>query len=275
MQKRRTKAITLRVTTKKVLLVRLRRFRVSASHRSKKQYQIVVNTNLRGIRQIAIEVIPLSQRAKYRQPRDWHIKDYASWAFVMSGLIGIAFFGLQLIKTPHLQAESTTPIAAITSQAVQPAPYSLPKAEPTSVQAPRVGIDVPVTPVGRNADGSMATPGVFDQVTGWYKFGPTPGEIGPAVIVGHVDTYKGPSVFWRLHELQVGDDITVNRADGTVAHFKVESTGQFDQDAFPTETIYGNIPYAGLRLITCGGTFNTKTGHYSQNTVIFARLQKS
>ncbi len=275
MHKRRTTAITLRVSYTKVLLVRLRRFRVSKSHRSRTNRQLVLSTNLRGIRQISVELISLSKRSKYHQPRSKHTKSHASWALVVAGLVGVVFFAWQLTKTPHLQAESSAMLPAVTKASVKSEYYSLPKSLPSSLQIPRIGVDVATSPVGRNADGSMATPGVFDAVTGWYQYGPTPGEIGPAVIVGHVDTYKGPSVFWRLHELQVSDQIKVTRVDGTVATFAVESTGQFEQDSFPTDTIYGNIPYAGLRLITCGGSFNASTGHYSQNTVIFARLLRN
>jgi sortase (surface protein transpeptidase) len=118
----------------------------------------------------------------------------------------------------------------------------------------------------------METPNVLDYVTGWYKYSPTPGELGPAIIVGHVDSYKGISVFWRLRELVPGDTIDITRADGSVAKFQVNSLQQFDQTNFPTQAIYGDINYAGLRLITCGGTFNRKTGHYDHNMVVFASL---
>ena len=135
-----------------------------------------------------------------------------------------------------------------------------------------VGINYGVKPVGKLADGTMETPGVLESITGWYKFSPTPGEIGPSVIVGHVDSYKGPSVFWRLREVKPGDMVQVARADGKVANFKITALKQFDQANFPTQEVYGNVDKAELRLITCGGTFNHKTQHYSENTVVFATL---
>jgi len=123
-----------------------------------------------------------------------------------------------------------------------------------------------------NPDGSLATPPVLDYITGWYDKSPTPGEIGPSIIDGHVDNYETISVFWRLRELKANDEVDVTRTDGSVAKFKVTALQSFDQANFPTKEVYGNINYAGLRLITCGGTFSTVTGHYDHNTVVFASL---
>ena len=108
------------------------------------------------------------------------------------------------------------------------------------------------------------------DIAAWYDGSPTPGERGPSVIVGHVDTYRGPAVFFYLKELQPGQKLYIDREDGSRVTFKVDRMILVDQDAFPTQEVYGNIDYAGLRLITCGGAFNPATGHYLQNTVIFA-----
>ncbi|MBI4101059.1 class F sortase, partial [Candidatus Microgenomates bacterium] len=93
-----------------------------------------------------------------------------------------------------------------------------------------------------------------------------------AIVVGHIDNYRGPAVFWKLGQLQPGDVVEIDRADGTTVKFKVEAIKQFSQDQFPTAEVYGNIDHAGLRLITCGGQFNRITRQYSDNTVVFASM---
>lgn len=124
--------------------------------------------------------------------------------------------------------------------------------------------------LGLQADGTLEVPkGGFPA--GWYTGGPTPGEIGPAVIAGHVDM-NGPGVFYRLHSMKPGDQVTVTRADGSRPVFRVTQVAEYLKDSFPTKLVYGNLDHPGLRLITCGGTFNSKTGHYEDNIVVFADL---
>jgi len=191
---------------------------------------------------------------------------------IIVGLSGIGWFGSQILQGNKLASletfSSPAPVKAATG--IKP----LPRSEPTHITVPSVGIDAPVGPVGQDAEGSIAVPPVEEWVTGWYKYSPTPGEDGPSVIVGHVDTYKGVSVFWRLREVQRGDIINITRADGKTVKFKVTSLKQFDQDKFPTKEVYGNLKYPGLRLITCAGTFNKDTGSYTQNTVVYAFMVK-
>lgn len=127
--------------------------------------------------------------------------------------------------------------------------------------------------LGLEADGTMEVP-PEGFPAGWYTGAPTPGEMGPAVIAGHVD-WLGPAVFHDLAQLKVDDHITVTRADGSIAVFEVTQVGQYPKTEFPTGLVYGQIEYAGLRLITCGGVFNTATGHYLDNVVVFARLIES
>jgi LPXTG-site transpeptidase (sortase) family protein len=132
-----------------------------------------------------------------------------------------------------------------------------------------------VTPQNTIAAYSASQPTTPNSATdvGWYRNSPTPGEIGPSVIVGHVDyVHVGPAVFWNLNKLQAGDIFEVQRVDGSTMKFKVDSVKQFSQSNFPTNEVYGNINYAGIRLVTCGGTFNSQTHHYSDNTVVFGSL---
>jgi LPXTG-site transpeptidase (sortase) family protein len=108
------------------------------------------------------------------------------------------------------------------------------------------------------------------QLAGWYSKGPTPGERGPAVIVGHVDTKKGPAVFYGLGRLKPGDMVDVTRKDGKVAAFAVDSVEHVPKAHFPTQRVYGEVGFAGIRLITCGGDFK---GHsYTDNTIVYGHL---
>lgn len=106
----------------------------------------------------------------------------------------------------------------------------------------------------------------------WYKYSVTPGEIGTSVIEGHVDTYAGPAVFFRLGALKPGETIDVTLADGDTAIFRVTGVREYLKENFPDKTIYGSTDFAALRLITCGGAFNYATRHYLGSTVVFASL---
>jgi len=139
------------------------------------------------------------------------------------------------------------------------------------VRASTVGIDSPLGQVGLNKDGTIEVPTSYHQAA-WYRLGPTPGALGPAVIVGHVDSYQGPGVFFNVGAMRPGQILDVARADQSVAHFRVDALNSYPKDHFPTAAVYGPINYAGLRLITCGGTFDEKTRSYESNIVVFASL---
>ena len=126
-------------------------------------------------------------------------------------------------------------------------------------------------PPGLQADGSLEVPpGGFPA--GWFTGAPMPGEVGPAVMAGHVDWGGSPGVFYDLRSLKPGDEITVSRADGTAVLFAVASVQQFSKDAFPSAAVYGNLDHPGLRLITCGGSFDRAERSYVDNIVVFADL---
>ena len=107
---------------------------------------------------------------------------------------------------------------------------------------------------------------------GWYDGSPTPGELGPAVLAGHVDWEGEPGAFYGLRELVPGDTVVIDRADGTAATFRVDHVEEHSKDDFPTDQVYGDIDHAGLRLITCGGAFDEDTGEYLDNVVVYARF---
>lgn len=188
---------------------------------------------------------------------------------VAGGIIGAIFFGAQTL-TPRQLAPPITYTAAAAPRTADQTYMSA--SRPTHISIPSVGIDADTVPVGLDSNGSIQLPSVLEWLTGWYDKSPTPGEKGPAIIVGHLDSYKGVSVFWRLRDVKAGDTILINRQDGSVAKFRADSLKQFDRAKFPTGEVYGNIGYAGLRLITCGGAFDASSGDYTQNTVVYASL---
>jgi sortase (surface protein transpeptidase) len=127
-----------------------------------------------------------------------------------------------------------------------------------------------LTHLGLTPAGKMEVPA--DAVTaGWYGLGPVPGEPGPAVIAAHVNYKKVDGVFARLHDVAVGDAVTVTRADGQVVAFTAYRVERYSKAAFPTQDVYGNTSGPELRLVTCGGDFDQATGHYRDNIVVFAR----
>ncbi|TYK53589.1 class F sortase [Actinomadura decatromicini] len=142
---------------------------------------------------------------------------------------------------------------------------------PVEVAIPSIGVRAPLARLGLDADGAVQVPpaGRPDEA-GWYDRGPTPGERGAAVILGHVDSAKGAAVFYDLGRLRPGDRVEVTRADGTTALFTVESVERVRKDRFPAERVYGPLGYPGLRLVTCGGTFDRGKRSYRDNIVVFA-----
>jgi Sortase domain len=144
------------------------------------------------------------------------------------------------------------------------------RSKPVRLRIATIGVDSSLMALGLRSDRTMQVPpGAFPA--GWYTGGPTPGELGPAVIAGHVDS-RGPGVFYRLHQMRAGDLITVTRADGRKPVFRVQRVRQFPKHQFPTRLVYGNVAHPALRLITCGGSFNSQSGHYDDNIVVFADL---
>jgi len=123
--------------------------------------------------------------------------------------------------------------------------------------------------LGLLSNGQLEVPNTT-SVAGWYTGSPRPGSVGSAIIVGHIDSKDARGVFYRLNTLTKGDKIYVKRTDGTMAEFSVTSVQTYLKDHFPTEDVYGPVPDAELRLITCGGTFDYGTGHYLSNIVVYA-----
>jgi sortase (surface protein transpeptidase) len=153
----------------------------------------------------------------------------------------------------------------------------LARSTPTRLSIPSIGVKSNLLDLGLTADNSVAVPPLArDSKAGWYRYSPTPGQLGPAVILGHVDSAKyGPGVFFRLGALKPGSLVDVTRADASVAVFRVDRVVSYPKNSFPTLQVYGNTTRAELRLITCGGKFDFKAHNYLSNIVAYASLISS
>jgi hypothetical protein len=173
-------------------------------------------------------------------------------------------------------ATATTASAAPTPATPRgPRPLVLAASIPTTIEIPAIGVRSSLLQLGQAEDGSLAVPpaGAHYDQAGWYRYSPTPGAMGPSVIVGHIDSKRsGPSVFFRLGDLRPHDTVRVARADGSVAVFAVEDVQRYHKAEFPTQLVYGNTDHAALRLVSCGGPFDRATGHYLDNVVVTASL---
>lgn len=150
---------------------------------------------------------------------------------------------------------------------VTPAARSL----PVTLSIPAIGLNVPLSQLGLNPNGTVEVPTDF-QEPGWYRFGPSPGQLGSAVILGHVDSYLGPAVFFKLRTMRPGDQVEVALADGVTTHFVVRQVAIYPKTQFPTVLVYGSHGYSGLQLVTCGGVFDTQTRSYLSNVVVYTSL---
>ncbi len=202
-------------------------------------------------------------------------------AVVAAVAVVVAVTGQQRAPQPP-RAEATSSTA--TSPAAPPAPATgtpgAPSAEapavaaPVSVRIPSIDVVSDLMRLDLNDDGTVEVPPLeADDRAGWYQRGPAPGAVGPAVILGHVDSAQyGPGVFFDLGALEAGDEVEVTRADGTVAVFTIDRVERHPKDDFPTITVYGNTPDAQLRLITCGGDFDSGARSYEDNIIAFGTL---
>ena len=143
---------------------------------------------------------------------------------------------------------------------------------PVRITIPKIQVSSSLERLGRDRHGAVEVPSF--HAAGWYALGPRPGDAGSAVILGHVDSKRGPAVFFRLRELRPGDLVEVGRSDGSTVRFVVQRTAQYLKKQFPTDEVYFPTLTPELRLITCGGSFDDTTGHYRSNIIVFAKLQR-
>ena len=182
------------------------------------------------------------------------------------------------VALPTTSGSTTpSPLTAPTTPAAQaPAsdfgPIMAPSA-PVVVRIPSIKLDTKgLVDLRLDDKGELEAPKDFQQA-GWYASGPTPGEFGPSVIAGHVDSHLGPAVFYRLGALKKGAKVEVERKDGSTATFVVDRVERYPKAQFPTSEVYADTGgRAELRLITCGGDIDRQSGHYVDNVVAYAHL---
>ena len=215
----------------------------------------------------------LSWPRRYRQ---WVLPGLAAALFIAGALFLVAGCGTrQLVSTIPPDITTTTP--AVTAAPPSSAPASpaaaAVKVPPVRIVIPAIHVDAPVMQLGLNADRTVQVPPLENHnLAGWYKYDASPGQLGAAVIIGHIDSYTGASVFYNLRYLTHGDTIMVTLAGGKVVTFAVDSLQQTLKTSFPASAVYGTVSYAGLRLVTCGGVFNPAAGSYESSIIIYAHM---
>ena len=200
------------------------------------------------------------------------------WVFAVSGALaglGVTALVIAVAMWPSAASELTVASPIVVERAVDVvptarAPQTNPDAgDPIRVRIPEINVDADVIDLGLNPDRTLEVPEDFEQ-TGWYTGRSIPGEPGPAVIAGHVDSTTGPAVFFRLHELDEGDLVFIDRDDDLTALYRVSGAVDIHKTSFPTDQVYGSTVEPTLRLITCGGTFDRDEGSYEGNLIVFA-----
>ncbi len=176
-------------------------------------------------------------------------------------------------------AACSTPAAPQAAPPATPAPSSVPVSvpfkglRPTSVKIPKIGAESSLLAVAVKTDGSISVPSVHTPMqAAWYKLSPVPGDVGPAIVLGHVDGDKKPGIFYKLKDLAPGDEVDIDRSDGKKLKFVVDRVTQVPKDTFPRDAVYGNSDKPELRLITCGGAFDHAEHSYKDNIVVYANL---
>ncbi|HSP37156.1 MAG TPA: class F sortase [Frankiaceae bacterium] len=211
---------------------------------------------------------------QHRRPSPrWTLSRVLAGAGALLVAVAIATAGYVAFTSsagPQVAAASTVQPLAVGAPPFRGG-MSMAKSVPVRVQIPAIGVDSGLMGLGRRPDGTMQVPPTGFPAGG-YTLAPTPGELGPAVVAGHVDWDGAPGVFSNLHKVKAGDIVGITRADRTTAIFRVSRVQEFPKAEFPTSSVYGNLDYAGLRLITCGGSFDRQAHSYRDNIVAYAEL---
>jgi hypothetical protein len=193
---------------------------------------------------------------------------------IIAGAVAVVVALAAQVHAPQPALAAAGAVGPLNGKAHGP---SLHRSPPVSVDIPAIGVHSRLLHLGANANGTIRVPSLRTQAgrAAWFKYSATPGQIGASVIEGHVDSYQGTAVFFRLGALQPGDRVDVRLADGVTAVFRVTGVREYSKSKFPAKAIYHTPGYAALRLITCGGTFDYSTRSYLSSIVVFASLASS
>lgn len=216
-------------------------------------------------------------RLKRDAPSLFFLRIGFSFKRLVVGVLIAALLGIVAVyRFPQVFQHAVVPAqeeAASTTVEVVPA-YTMERSSPLRLRIPKLFVDAAFEePLGLKDNKEIEVPEEYDTV-GWYKYGPTPGSLGPAVVLGHVDSREGAAVFYTLGLLEPGDSVFIDREDGTTAEFIVESKERVNQSEFPTERVYGNLDHAGLRLITCTGNYDHGELRYDKNLIVYLKLRE-
>ncbi|HEY6790352.1 MAG TPA: class F sortase [Trebonia sp.] len=187
----------------------------------------------------------------------------------------VAFWAMAGPSGPPADAQAIPVTIGIAVPEVNGSPVAQPLAPsvPVRIVIPAIAVDAPVTKLGLDPDGTVQVPPLDNHnLAGWYTGSVTPGAQGAAVMLGHVDSWSGGSVFFKIKDLKSGDKVDVIRANGSTAVFTVDGLQKAVKVTFPTSQVYGNPGYPALRLVTCGGPFDAATGSYLDNIIVYAHL---
>lgn len=195
-----------------------------------------------------------------------------SKAAVLAGVLVVAAVAMPAAMGSAASASPERQPAAGLTAAAGNEPTAQTVAEPARVHVASRGITASMIPLGTHDDGSLEVP-ADARTAGWWSGGAAPGQQGPSVIVGHVDSRDGPGAFFGLAEVAVGERVTVERTDGSLVHFRVRRVETHPKDAFPTAAVYGPTDAPTLRLVTCTGRFDPVVRSYDDNVVVFADLE--
>ncbi|MFE6614464.1 class F sortase [Amycolatopsis sp. NPDC057786] len=188
---------------------------------------------------------------------------------VLAAVLAFFLSGCDEVTPPRATEQTEVPSSAAPDAVTR----GLPKADPVSIDVPVIEARSSLIPLGLNADNTIEVPPVTRPMqAGWYVHGPTPGEVGPSVILGHVDGNQQKGIFFRLKELAPGDKVSIARKDGVTAEFAVTKVERVAKERFPTDAVYGDTTEPELRLITCGGVFDKASRNYLDNVIVFARM---
>lgn len=201
------------------------------------------------------------------------IREWTCWMMVALALSAGALV-LWFPTSTRTPAVDVLSVAPSPSASAAPRLPQVPMSRPVALEIPSIGVNTRIGELGLQPDGQVQVP-TTTRVAGWYRYGVTPGQIGSAVILGHVDSYLGPGVFFNLKSVKAGATLDLTLADGVRARFVVTEVVQYLKTSFPDRLVYG--PHGAsrsLQLVTCGGGFDHATGHYLSNVVVFSHLEK-
>ncbi|MTD56427.1 class F sortase [Amycolatopsis pithecellobii] len=188
---------------------------------------------------------------------------FRHWAAVL-----LAVFATVLLAGCGADAVPPAAPAPAPSSAQQPA-----TAPPTWVDLPSISAHSSLVELGLNPDRTIEVPPVDQPLqAGWYRYSPVPGQVGPAVILGHIDGNHQKGIFWRLRDVKAGDQVRIGQANGAALTFAVTKVDQVAKKEFPTDAVYGDTPDPELRLITCGGAYDAANRNYLDNVIVYAKL---